>query len=118
MVESIFFYCFYVCPFLIQKVYKFHPPEEIFLIIHITDHGMIWQFPFPSRLKTNQINYLYVRNLCKCLLGFSSKMPPRVSCKLVNICETHLFQTKCSKIIILGNTCFTCRDKNIIKIYI
>ena len=34
-----------------------------------------------------------------------------------NISENYLFKTKCSKIIILGNTCFTCRDKNIIKIY-
>ena len=92
-------------------------PLRKLLIIHITDDGMTWQFPFPSRLKTNQINYLYVRNLCKCLLGFSSKSTSSFMWTCQNISENRLFQTKCSKIIILGNTCFTCRDKNIIKIY-
>ena len=48
-------------------------------------------------------------------LGFPPRHHPEFHVNLSNICESNLFQTKCSKFIVLGNTCFTCSENNIMK---
>ena len=51
----------------------------------------------------------------KICLGFLSRCHLKFHVNLSKHFWEPSFSTKCSKIIILDNTCFTCRDKNIIK---